>query len=161
ASPESRTPSPHPAFLQLGRQASGRVAELEEPSSQSSTPSSTSPSPQRAFLHSPVQAPLSSLVLVSHSSPVSITWSPQLASLQRVRQASAAVSLLAAPLSQASPSSLTPSPQRGREQSTRQALGLSLSFWSPSSQPSPVSVTPSPQRAAVQSVRQASGRVSL
>jgi hypothetical protein len=48
---------------------------------------------------------------LSHCSPASITPSPQEAVSQLVRQPSAAVSELAAPLSQASPLSWMPSPQ--------------------------------------------------
>ncbi len=90
------------------------------------------------------------LTAVTPSSPSS-TPSPQFASLQAVRHASAAVSEFCAPLSHSSPSSTAPSPHVASTQVVRHALGPMLELSAPSSQASATwSTTPSPHFASRQ-----------
>ncbi len=101
---------------------------------------------------SPGQA--SSLV-PSHSSPLSVTLSPHVGSVQVVRQALARVSELDDPSSHCSPASRIPSPQKGHWHLPRHSPGQAVS--SDPSHASAESVTLSPQVGRLQSVRQASG----
>src|SRR5690606_32920440 len=125
------------------------------------------PSPQTGEQTGPVQAqpssssqsgvqpsPSSSLPS-SHSSPVSVTLSPQNAGTQEPgRQASGWVSLLLSPSSQTSPVSITPSPQYAMRQLVRHASTSVSLLSSPSSHSSRPSTTPSPHSVRVQSERQ-------